>query len=40
MIRSLEVKKNRYDGTLGTIPLLYNPISKCYKENEDSNYFE
>ena len=33
---SLDVKKNRYDGTVGSIPLGFNPVIRCFSQVEDT----
>ena len=33
-LMSLDVKKNRYDGVLGKVPLDFNPTSLCFVESD------
>ncbi len=33
-LMSLDVKKNRYDGMLGKVPLDFNPTSLCFVESD------
>jgi twinkle protein len=33
-MKNIDVRKNRYDGTVGTIPLLFDVYGRCFVENK------